>query len=104
MFSVPCLYSSVACTVVNATKPATVLCVQANDMYLEMAIGNAPWPIGVTMVGIHARTGREKIFAQNVARILSVCLHGLTCFVQEGTPIQWFVLTACDLKCTANMN
>ena len=35
-----------------------------------MAIGNAPWPIGVTMVGIHARTGREKIFAQNVARIL----------------------------------
>ena len=34
-----------------------------------MAIGNAPWPIGVTMVGIHARTGREKIFAQNVARI-----------------------------------
>ena len=35
-----------------------------------MAIGNAPWPIGVTMVGIHARTGREKIFAQHVARIL----------------------------------
>lgn len=43
---------------------------QANDSYLQMAIGNAPWPIGVTMVGIHARTGREKIFAQNVARIL----------------------------------
>lgn len=42
---------------------------QANDSYLQMAIGNAPWPIGVTMVGIHARTGREKIFAQNVARI-----------------------------------
>ena len=41
-----------------------------------MAIGNAPWPIGVTMVGIHARTGREKIFAQNVARILFV--PGLT--------------------------
>lgn len=35
-----------------------------------MAIGNAPWPIGVTMVGIHARTGREKIFSQNIARIL----------------------------------
>ena len=43
---------------------------QANDSYLQMAIGNAPWPIGVTMVGIHARTGREKIFSQNVARIL----------------------------------
>lgn len=45
--------------------------VKANDVYLEMAIGNAPWPIGVTMVGIHARTGREKIFAQNVAHVLN---------------------------------
>ncbi|KAH8031885.1 hypothetical protein HPB51_021074 [Rhipicephalus microplus] len=43
---------------------------RANDAYLQMAIGNAPWPIGVTMVGIHARTGREKIFSQNIARIL----------------------------------
>ena len=45
--------------------------IQANDAYLEMAIGNAPWPIGVTMVGIHARTGREKIFARNVAHVLN---------------------------------
>ena len=52
-------------------KPSFVI-LQANDSYLQMAIGNAPWPIGVTMVGIHARTGREKIFAQNVARILFV--------------------------------
>ena len=44
---------------------------KANDAYLEMAIGNAPWPIGVTMVGIHARTGREKIFARNVAHVLN---------------------------------
>ena len=44
---------------------------QANDAYLEIAIGNAPWPIGVTMVGIHARTGREKIFARNVAHVLN---------------------------------
>lgn len=45
--------------------------VHANDAYLQMAIGNAPWPIGVTMVGIHARTGREKIFAQNIAHVLN---------------------------------
>ncbi|XP_028417708.1 pre-mRNA-splicing factor 18-like [Dendronephthya gigantea] len=45
--------------------------VKANDSYLQMAIGNAPWPIGVTMVGIHARTGREKIFAQHVAHVLN---------------------------------
>lgn len=28
-------------------------------------------PIGVTMVGIHARTGREKIFSKNVAHVLN---------------------------------
>lgn len=33
----------------------------ANDIYLRLAIGNAPWPIGVTSVGIHERAGREKI-------------------------------------------
>lgn len=48
----------------------TVFC-QANDAYLQMAIGNAPWPIGVTMVGIHARTGREKIFSKHVAHVLN---------------------------------
>lgn len=45
--------------------------VKANDAYLQMAIGNAPWPIGVTMVGIHARTGREKIFSRNIAHVLN---------------------------------
>ncbi|KAL5014329.1 hypothetical protein ScPMuIL_008599 [Solemya velum] len=44
---------------------------KANDAYLEMAIGNAPWPIGVTMVGIHARTGREKISSRYVAHVLN---------------------------------
>ncbi|KAL5515588.1 hypothetical protein EMCRGX_G000777 [Ephydatia muelleri] len=45
--------------------------VKASDTYLQMAIGNAPWPIGVTVVGIHARTGREKIFARHVAHVLN---------------------------------
>lgn len=40
-----------------------------------MAIGNSPWPIGVTMVGIHARTGREKIFSRNIARILFIIIQ-----------------------------
>lgn len=31
--------------------------VRANDIYLLTAIGNAPWPIGLTMVGIHERSG-----------------------------------------------
>ena len=29
---------------------------------MEMAVGNAPWPIGVTNAGIHARPARENIF------------------------------------------
>eukprot|EP00041_Stephanoeca_diplocostata_P030500 m.924364 g.924364 ORF g.924364 m.924364 type:complete len:363 (+) comp23768_c0_seq7:284-1372(+) len=44
---------------------------KANDAYLRMAIGKAAWPIGVTNVGIHSRTGREKIFAQHIAHILN---------------------------------
>jgi hypothetical protein len=42
---------------------------EANDAYYRMAIGNAPWPMGVTMVGIHERSAREKIFSNQVARI-----------------------------------
>ena len=45
--------------------------VRANDKYLQMAIGNAPWPIGVTNPGIHARTGREKISTSLVAHVLN---------------------------------
>ncbi|KAJ1921585.1 hypothetical protein H4219_000623 [Mycoemilia scoparia] len=41
---------------------------KANDAYLRLSIGNAPWPIGVTMVGIHERSARENIFSSKVAR------------------------------------
>eukprot|EP00297_Palpitomonas_bilix_P011591 CAMPEP_0113883710 /NCGR_PEP_ID=MMETSP0780_2-20120614/9774_1 /TAXON_ID=652834 /ORGANISM="Palpitomonas bilix" /LENGTH=328 /DNA_ID=CAMNT_0000871091 /DNA_START=106 /DNA_END=1092 /DNA_ORIENTATION=- /assembly_acc=CAM_ASM_000599 len=43
----------------------------ALDSYLRIAIGNAPWPMGVTMVGIHERAGREKLFANNMAHVLN---------------------------------
>jgi len=43
----------------------------ANEKYMEMAIGNAPWPIGVTNSGIHARPGRERIFSKHVAHVLN---------------------------------
>ncbi|CAD8093759.1 unnamed protein product [Paramecium primaurelia] len=45
--------------------------VRAYDKYLELAIGNAPWPMGVTMVGIHERTGRSKISSSQIAHILN---------------------------------
>ncbi|XP_009798411.1 uncharacterized protein LOC142164932 [Nicotiana tabacum] len=39
----------------------------AMDRYIQISIGNAPWPIGVTMVGIHERSAREKIHTNNVS-------------------------------------
>lgn len=45
--------------------------IKANQHFLEMAIGNAPWPIGATMVGIHARPGRERISSKRVAHVLN---------------------------------
>ena len=43
----------------------------AMDRYIKLAIGNAPWPIGVTMVGIHERSAREKIYTNSVAHIMN---------------------------------
>jgi pre-mRNA-splicing factor 18 len=45
--------------------------VRANDAYVRLAIGNAAWPMGVTMVGIHERSARENISASQVAHVLN---------------------------------
>jgi len=45
--------------------------IKGHDCYLRMAIGNSPWPMGVTMVGIHERSAREKIFSSQVAHVLN---------------------------------
>lgn len=46
--------------------------VKANSIYLEeLAIGNAPWPMGATMVGIHARAAREKIGEDKIAHVMN---------------------------------
>jgi pre-mRNA-splicing factor 18 len=45
--------------------------VKAMEQYVLLTIGNAPWPMGVTSVGIHERAGREKIFEQKTAHILN---------------------------------
>ena len=45
--------------------------VRANDIYMALCIGNSPWPIGVTMVGIHERSARTKIFADQVTHIMN---------------------------------
>lgn len=45
--------------------------VRANSFYVELAIGNAPWPMGATMVGIHARAAREKIGEDKIAHVMN---------------------------------
>lgn len=45
--------------------------IKAHDKYVGLAIGNAPWPMGVTMVGIHERSGRSKIFTSQQAHVLN---------------------------------
>jgi pre-mRNA-splicing factor 18 len=41
--------------------------IKANDEYIKTAIGNSAWPIGLTMVGIHERSGRERISTSKVS-------------------------------------
>lgn len=47
-----------------------------------MAVGNAPWPVGVTRSGIHQRPGSAKAYVSNVAHVLNdekqrKYIHGL---------------------------
>jgi len=85
----PNVFEKVCEIVVEAQKRRYV---RANDVYLKLSIGNAAWPIGVTMVGIHERSAREKLhenqkdgaahimsdeitrkFLQSIKRCLSFC-------------------------------
>lgn len=44
----------------------------ATRLYLErLAIGNAPWPMGATQVGIHSRAAREKIGEDKIAHVMN---------------------------------
>jgi pre-mRNA-splicing factor 18 len=56
--------------------------IQANNAYMEMAIGNSPWPVGVTRSGIHQRPGSAKAYVSNIAHVLNdetqrKYIHGL---------------------------
>lgn len=35
--------------------------VQANNRYIELSIGKAPWPMGVAMLGITVRKNAERL-------------------------------------------
>ena len=55
----------------NSNEIFLIIIIQASDIYLKMAIGNAPWPIGVDQVGIHMRPSRETISMRYVAHVLN---------------------------------
>ena len=38
---------------------------------MQMSIGNAPWPVGVTRSGIHQRPGSSKAYVSNIAHVLN---------------------------------
>uniref|UniRef100_A0AC34QSW7 Pre-mRNA-splicing factor 18 n=1 Tax=Panagrolaimus sp. JU765 TaxID=591449 RepID=A0AC34QSW7_9BILA len=65
--------SDVRCHLVNITR--LVLLdhdyVKANNAYMELSIGNAPWPVGVTRSGIHQRPGSAKAYVKNIAHVLN---------------------------------
>ena len=45
--------------------------VRANDEYLRLSIGNAPWPIGVSMVSIHERSSGQRIRSNQIGHVLN---------------------------------
>merc|ERR1712062_920754 len=52
--------------------------ITSHERYMEMAIGNAPWPIGVTNAGIHAKyvahvlnDETQRKFIQGLKRLLT---------------------------------
>lgn len=58
--------------IVEAMKDRNYL--HAYKIYMGVAIGNSPWPIGVTQVGLHERSAREKIsfkYASGSAHIMN---------------------------------
>ena len=45
--------------------------VKAHDAYITCAIGNAPWPMGITGTGVHERQGRQHIRSDKIAHVMN---------------------------------
>ena len=45
--------------------------VKAHDSYIKCAIGNAPWPMGITGTGIHERQGRQHLRECKIAHVMN---------------------------------
>jgi pre-mRNA-splicing factor 18 len=67
---------ALAADVVEHVKRIALLCQRreyrrAVEQYYRLAIGNSPWPIGVTGSGIHDRASRNRLATDSVAHILN---------------------------------
>jgi pre-mRNA-splicing factor 18 len=43
----------------------------ASDAYVSISVGNQPWLIGVSQVGIHERAAREKVYQGKITHVLN---------------------------------
>ena len=43
----------------------------ASDAYVSVTVGNQPWLIGVSQVGIHERAAREKVYQGKITHVLN---------------------------------
>jgi len=71
-----CQTKTIEKSVLGHAKAIVDACLERNyklalEEYMRLAIGNAPWPIGVTNVGIHERVGRENISTSKIAHVLN---------------------------------
>uniref|UniRef100_A0A0K0F1T1 Pre-mRNA-splicing factor 18 n=1 Tax=Strongyloides venezuelensis TaxID=75913 RepID=A0A0K0F1T1_STRVS len=62
-----CRHLSIICRHIIVDKDQ----IKANNAYMEMAIGNAPWPVGVTRSGIHQRPSSSRMYVSNIAHVLN---------------------------------
>jgi hypothetical protein len=79
----------------------TKVCVSSSQYLLYVlrrtAIGNSAWPIGLTMVGIHERSGREKISTSKVRVAETLCpLHAVCVFSAEWSHSRIFIYDHSD--------
>lgn len=44
---------------------------EAGDAYIRLAVGNAPWLIGVSQVGLHERAARQKIYVGKIDHVMN---------------------------------
>ena len=44
--------------------------IRAYEKYNDVAIGNKTWSVGINMLGVHARTGKSRIFFTYILRNL----------------------------------